>query len=100
MVAAAWERSAAISKAKCLVTMRWLSSVRVRSAVPPGASNDDGVPVAASTVRLEGVRTDVVAAPAPPSTLSVLVYSDDLNVRAAVLAALGTRPAPDLPELR
>jgi CheY-like chemotaxis protein len=41
-----------------------------------------------------------VAAPAPPSVLYVLVYSDDSNVRAAVRAALGTRLAPDLPELR
>ena len=29
--------------------------------------------------------------------LRVLVYSDDREVRAAVLAALGTRPHPDLP---
>ncbi len=41
-----------------------------------------------------------VVAPAPPSILTVLVYSDDANVRAAVRAALGTRPAPDLPEVR
>jgi CheY-like chemotaxis protein len=41
-----------------------------------------------------------VAAPAPPSTLTVLVYSDDANVRAAVRAALGTKPAPDLPDVR
>ena len=41
-----------------------------------------------------------VAAPAPPSVLHVLVYSDDSNVRAAVRAALGTKPAPDLPDLR
>jgi CheY-like chemotaxis protein len=41
-----------------------------------------------------------VAAPAPPSVLYVLVYSDDANVRAAVRAALGTKPAPDLPDVR
>jgi CheY-like chemotaxis protein len=41
-----------------------------------------------------------VAAPAPPRTLTVLVYSDDANVRAAVRAALGTKPAPDLPDVR
>ena len=41
-----------------------------------------------------------VAAPAPPSVLHVLVYSDDANVRASVRAALGTKPAPDLPEVR
>ena len=41
-----------------------------------------------------------VAAPAPPTILTVLVYSDDANVRAAVRSALGTRPAPDLPEVR
>jgi CheY-like chemotaxis protein len=43
---------------------------------------------------------ETVGAPAPPSTLTVLVYSDDANVRAAVRAALGTRPAPDLPAVR
>jgi hypothetical protein len=32
--------------------------------------------------------------------LTVLVYSDDANVRAAIRGALGTRPAPDLPEVR
>jgi CheY-like chemotaxis protein len=41
-----------------------------------------------------------VAAAAPPSVLYVLVYSDDANVRAAVRAALGTKPAPDLPDVR
>jgi CheY-like chemotaxis protein len=41
-----------------------------------------------------------VAAPAPPAVLNVLVYSDDANVRAAVRAALGTKPAPDLPDVR
>ena len=30
-------------------------------------------------------------------TLTVLVYSDDADVRAAVIAALGRRPAADLP---
>jgi hypothetical protein len=29
-----------------------------------------------------------------------LVYSDDATVRAAIRGALGTRPAPDLPEVR
>ncbi len=32
-------------------------------------------------------------------TLTVLVYSDDRNTRAQVSAALGRRPAADLPEL-
>ena len=41
-----------------------------------------------------------VAAPARPRVLTVLVYSDDANVRAAVRAALGTKPAPDLPDVR
>jgi DNA-binding NarL/FixJ family response regulator len=41
-----------------------------------------------------------VAAPAPPVSLTVLIYSDDANVRAAVRAALGTKPAPDLPAVR
>jgi CheY-like chemotaxis protein len=42
----------------------------------------------------------VVAPPAPPTVLTVLVYSDDATVRAAIRGALGTRPAPDLPEVR
>ena len=33
------------------------------------------------------------------ATLNVLVYSDDASVRAQVLAALGTRVAPELPRL-
>ena len=33
------------------------------------------------------------------SPLRVLVYSDDRNVRRQVLASLGKRPDPDLPEL-
>ena len=41
-----------------------------------------------------------VATPAPPVSLTVLIYSDDANVRAAVRAALGTKPAPDLPAVR
>lgn len=43
---------------------------------------------------------NTVAAPARPRVLTVLVYSDDANVRAAVRAALGTKPAPDLPDVR
>lgn len=31
--------------------------------------------------------------------LTVLVYSDDANTRADVIAALGIRPAPELPKL-
>lgn len=31
--------------------------------------------------------------------LRVLLYSDDRDVRSAVVAALGTRPHPDLPDL-
>ena len=34
---------------------------------------------------------------APERTLTVLVYSDDAAVRTAVIAALGRRPAADLP---
>ncbi|MDX6359887.1 MAG: hypothetical protein QOH37_2941 [Nocardioidaceae bacterium] len=34
-----------------------------------------------------------------PSTLRVLVYSDDVDVRQQVILALGRRPHPDLPEL-
>jgi hypothetical protein len=33
------------------------------------------------------------------STLTVLVYSDDADVRQQVILALGRRPHPDLPEL-
>ena len=36
---------------------------------------------------------------APDRTLTVLVYSDDATVRAAVRAALGRRPAADLPRV-
>jgi len=36
----------------------------------------------------------------PPRPVSVLVYSDDVNTRAAVRLAIGRRPAPDLPEVR
>ncbi len=36
---------------------------------------------------------------AGPSTLRVLVYSDDVDVRQQVILALGRRPHPDLPEL-
>lgn len=31
--------------------------------------------------------------------LTVLVYSDDVNTRAAVVTALGRRPAPELPRI-
>ncbi len=37
--------------------------------------------------------------PQAPQSLRVMVYSDDLTVRRAVINALGTRPDPDLPEL-
>ncbi|MBS2963450.1 hypothetical protein KGA66_10360 [Actinocrinis puniceicyclus] len=40
------------------------------------------------------------ATPAHRTALTVLVYSDDANVRAAVRAALGTKPATDLPDVR
>ncbi len=36
---------------------------------------------------------------APERTLTVLVYSDDATVRAAVRTALGRRPAADLPRV-
>ena len=36
---------------------------------------------------------------AGPSTLRVLVYSDDVGVRQQVILALGRRPHPDLPEV-
>lgn len=38
-------------------------------------------------------------APAPEPTLTVLVYSDDRLTRQQVMAALGRRPAADLPAL-
>ncbi len=37
--------------------------------------------------------------PQAPRSLRVMVYSDDLTVRRAVVTALGTRPDPDLPDL-
>ena len=37
--------------------------------------------------------------PQAPRPQRVMVYSDDLTVRRAVITALGTRPDPDLPEL-
>ena len=50
-------------------------------------------------------RTGSIAAVSSPETsrpaapLRVLVYSDDVEVRAQVILALGRRPHPDLPEL-
>ena len=38
-------------------------------------------------------------APAPPATVTVLVYSDDASVREQIRLALGRRVAADLPEL-
>ena len=37
--------------------------------------------------------------PATNDTLRILVYSNNANTRAAVMAALGTRVHPDLPDL-
>ena len=37
---------------------------------------------------------------ATSAPLTVLVYSDDRTVRQQVVLALGTRPAPELPEVR
>ena len=37
--------------------------------------------------------------PQAPRPLRVMVYSDDLTVRRAVITALGTRPDPDLADL-
>ncbi|MFM7145084.1 MAG: response regulator [Actinomycetales bacterium] len=37
--------------------------------------------------------------PAPAKRLSVMVYSDDRQVRADLIRALGPRPTPDLPEV-
>lgn len=42
---------------------------------------------------------DDTSPPAPEPTLRVLVYSDDRTVRQQVRAALGRRPASDLPAL-
>ena len=41
--------------------------------------------------------THATSGAAPAATLSVLVYSDDRDVRTAVRLALGTRPSPELP---
>lgn len=37
--------------------------------------------------------------PTVETTMKVLVYSDDVNTRAAVRLALGRRPAPELPRV-
>lgn len=37
--------------------------------------------------------------PTAEATMKVLVYSDDVNTRAAVRLALGRRPAPELPRV-
>jgi CheY-like chemotaxis protein len=49
------------------------------------------------TGTIRGVSTH--PGPAPEPTLTVLVYSDDRTVRAAVRSALGRRPAAGLPLL-
>ena len=49
--------------------------------------------------RVSAVAHDDSAAPAAEATLKVLVYSDDRTTREQVLAALGRRPAADLPAL-
>ncbi|GGD18201.1 response regulator transcription factor [Nocardioides daphniae] len=41
--------------------------------------------------------TDTTAS--KPSSLKVLVYSDDIDTRQQVILALGRRPHPDLPEV-
>ncbi|AWK75030.1 MULTISPECIES: response regulator transcription factor [Rhodococcus] len=43
--------------------------------------------------------TDATARPSRPTSLRVLVYSDDPNTRRQVVSALGKRPHPDLPDL-
>lgn len=42
-----------------------------------------------------------MSAPQPTveTTMKILVYSDDVNTRAAVRLALGRRPAPELPRI-
>jgi DNA-binding response OmpR family regulator len=45
------------------------------------------------------VAHEQTSAPAAEPTLKVLVYSDDRTIRQQVRAALGTRPAGDLPAL-
>jgi DNA-binding response OmpR family regulator len=47
--------------------------------------------------RVWRVAHDDTASPTPERTLKVLVYSDDRTVRQQVRAALGRRPAPELP---
>jgi DNA-binding response OmpR family regulator len=49
--------------------------------------------------RVCGVEPEQTPEPAAEPTLKVLVYSDDRTVREQVLAALGKRPAADLPSL-
>lgn len=40
-----------------------------------------------------------MSAPTPPPELVVLVYSDDVTTRATIRAALGRRPAAELPRI-
>lgn len=47
----------------------------------------------------DGWGHDDAPEPEPEPTLRVLVYSDDRTVRSQVMAALGRRPAADLPVL-
>jgi DNA-binding response OmpR family regulator len=49
--------------------------------------------------RVCGVEPEQTPEPIAEPTLKVLVYSDDRTVREQVLAALGKRPAADLPAL-
>ena len=48
---------------------------------------------------LSGSTAQSAPPPAPVTSLKVLLYSDDAEVRASLRLALGTRPDPDLPAL-
>ncbi len=67
---------------------------------PPGSCATSGAARPARETRPAGSLLPVShSEQAGASTLRVLVYSDDADVRQQVILALGRRPHPDLPEL-
>ncbi len=68
----------------------------VRDRELPGPAVTPGLLVPTGTIRRVNDHPHPTPAPAPEPTLTVLVYSDDRTVRAAVRSALGRRPAAGL----
>ncbi len=67
---------------------------------PPPAGRQSPLRLANSPKRTpNGGSIAAVTDTLPPRALRVLVYSDDLDTRAQVIAALGSRPSSALPEL-